>query len=79
MYQIWYPAHNGTNKPFEQRYETLDAAKAKRAVSGDLVVFAGTTNVVPDYSWLWNWEIEDQAYAFRAVRTAELDQLTIGA
>lgn len=33
-------------------HETLEAARASRVLSGDLVVHGGTTTVVADEAWL---------------------------
>lgn len=77
MYQIYYPAHCGLTTVgdlFRPVYETLEDAKNARKVSGDLVVFKGTTNIVPDEGWLWDWEREDpQTYANKAVQFAKMD------
>lgn len=49
--------------------ETIEEAKEKRVVSGDLVVHAVTHNVVQDIGWLWDWERNNpQSYAFRAIQ-----------
>lgn len=49
-----------------------------RQVSGDIVVFQHTTNIVPDEAWLWDWEKQPtgesfgfgKSYAMRAVEFA---------
>jgi hypothetical protein len=35
---------------------SLEAAQAARLVAGDLVVHAGTQDIVVDERWLWPWE-----------------------
>jgi len=34
----------------------LDEAREARVLSGDLVVHAGTNNIVKSDEWLWDWE-----------------------
>jgi len=48
---------------------SLEAARDARKVSGDLVVYAGTTNIVKNKSWLWDWEKADpDVYAQLAIK-----------
>lgn len=47
---------------------TLEAARAERYVSGDLVVDSDTLEVVKDPAWLFPWESKDpNCYAQRAI------------
>lgn len=49
----------------------LFAAKDARRLSGDLVVRAGTQEVVGNTAWLWGWELADPTcYAHRQVLAA---------
>lgn len=49
--------------------DSLDEISALRKVSGDLVVYAGTTNVVTDPFWLFPWEKKDsESYARKAIK-----------
>jgi hypothetical protein len=57
--------------------ETLQEAKSKRVISGDVVVHHGTTVVVKDPSWLWDWERDNpQSYAYRMTQRNEERPLT---
>ena len=50
-----------------QMFSTLEQARDARQVSGDLVVGAGTTEVVRSTRWMWDWEKADPiSYAMRA-------------
>jgi hypothetical protein len=50
--------------------QTLEEAKANRVCGGDLVVDRHMA-IVPDKSWLWDWELRDpRAYAHRAILSA---------
>ena len=51
--------------------QTIEAARDARQVSGDIVVHAGTSDVVQDYAWLWDWEQPD-SYALRAIEAQKL-------
>jgi hypothetical protein len=51
--------------------DTLEEAEKLRVVSGDLVVWADTHEVVKDPAWLFDWERKDpNSYAMRAMRAA---------
>lgn len=43
-----------------KKYEILE----KRAVSGDIVVFTGTKEIVPDPWWLFDWEKDENEKSF---------------
>ena len=45
---------------------TLEEAKSKREVSGDLVVDMATGRIVTDETWLWEWE-KEKSYAKAAI------------
>jgi len=48
---------------------TLEDAKALRFLSGDLVVYDGTDEIVPLLDWLWGWEkLDPHCYAQQAIR-----------
>lgn len=48
---------------------TLEEARDKRCMSGDLVVHAGTHRIVKSQKWLWDWEQKNSdSYAQRAIR-----------
>lgn len=50
------------------RFDCLAEASDARKVSGDLVVYSGTNDVVLDPTWLWEWEKKDPtAYARKAI------------
>lgn len=51
---------------------TLEEAKARRQVSGDLVVHADTYEVVKSDEWLWDWEKKEErpGYARKAIEDA---------
>lgn len=64
-YQLYYPPGISRGKLSPEIYSTLDDAKNARECSGELVVHAGTYNVVLDPSWLWDWEKNNHdSYAF---------------
>ena len=47
---------------------SLEEAKEKREVSGDLVVLHGTNRIVTSHEWLFNWEKDiDDCYARRVI------------
>ena len=49
--------------------DTLEGARARREVSGDLVVYGETHKIVIDPKWLFPWEQEDPScYAQQAIR-----------
>ena len=49
--------------------DTLEGARDRRAMSGDLVVHGDTHKVVTDPSWLSPWERDNPAcYAQKAIR-----------
>lgn len=51
---------------YHRRIETLELCAEFRAVSGDIVVHSGTTNVVQSQDWLFEWEKKDpNSYAYR--------------
>lgn len=41
---------------FHHGVHTLVEARNLRMCSGDIVVHAGTLDIVQDYEWLWDWE-----------------------
>lgn len=44
-------------------------ARSHRVISGDLVVQTGTTKIVINTVWLWDWEKKDpNSYANRKIR-----------
>jgi dipeptidase len=52
---------------------TLEAARDARSLSGDLVVRAGTREVIADPTWLWDWEkAQPHCYAARKIRDASV-------
>jgi hypothetical protein len=54
-----------------ERLPTLEAAKNARFVSGDLVVYSGTNDIVPSEEWLWDWEKKSEhCYAKNAIKHA---------
>lgn len=49
--------------------DTLEKARNARFVSGDLVVYWGTTQVVNSKEWLFDWEkLDPDCYAQKAIR-----------
>lgn len=55
-------------------FDTQDEALLHRRVSGQLLVYSGTVNVVENDSWLWDWERKDDScYAARNVAMARGD------
>lgn len=55
-------------------FDTQDEALLHRKVSGQLLVYSGTTDVVENDSWLWDWEKKDyKCYAARNVAMARGD------
>lgn len=48
---------------------SLEDAKNARKVNGDLVVFHGTTDVVPSEDWLWE-DRSIETYALREIEKA---------
>jgi hypothetical protein len=57
-------------------FSSLDGANLARKVSGDLVVDSKTLEVIPDPSWLWDWELNDpKTYAHQHVAFA-MNKLT---
>lgn len=70
-FEIHFRRNYDTPKDFSKvgTCNTLEEAKALRAVSGDLVVDALTGDIVTDTGWLWDWELQDEAsYAQRAIK-----------
>ena len=71
MFDIHFRRHFNSKNDYvevKRNLDTLEQARDSRAVSGDLVVFAGTMDVVPSDEWLWDWEKQDsQSYAQRAM------------
>ncbi len=66
-----YCGHNRfcPNVTIKSRIETLERAKEERKVSGDLVVFEGTLNIVPDENWLFDWEKNNpKSYAYNQIQ-----------
>jgi hypothetical protein len=53
--------------------DTLAKARNARTVSGDIVVYHKTTQVVRDKEWLWDWE-KDDPHCY-AVRRMEMDDV----
>jgi hypothetical protein len=54
---------------FHGSFTNLIAARNARILSGEVVVHTGTTRIVKDPTWLWDWEREDgYSYAGRLVR-----------
>jgi hypothetical protein len=72
LYEIIYRKDG----PYQGKYQyaligkanSLEEAREKRKVSGDIVVWADTHKVVQDPTWLWEWEKQKQndSYAYRA-------------
>lgn len=74
MYDIiWIKDNQPTQyTKFHSALPSLDLARDLRVVSGDLVVFAGTTEVVPSQDWLWPWERDNpKSYAFNKIKKAK--------
>lgn len=47
---------------------SLKLAREAREVSGDLVVFHGTSEIVRNDEWLWDWEKNNpESYAWQAI------------
>lgn len=71
MYEIHFRRWHNTPRDFSRVgvATTLDEAREKRCMSGDLVVHADTHQVVKSPEWLWDWEKQDpDSYAQRAIR-----------
>lgn len=57
-----------------ERIATLAEARDLRVVSGDLVVYQKTSEVVVNDEWLWDWEkAKDECYARRAINSVKVD------
>ena len=66
-YGVWYDQYVHIAGPFP----CIEGAAQARKLCGDLVVDSQTLEVVPDPSWLWDWELNDpQTYAHRHVAHA---------
>jgi hypothetical protein len=45
---------------------SIDEARSRRQLSGDLIVDVASDKVVLDPSWLWDWECDNHAsYAYQ--------------
>ncbi len=57
---------------------SIGEAQSKRKVSGDLVVFQETMEIVPFDNWLFEWEKKNPScYAQRAIEMAKLKRCKI--
>jgi hypothetical protein len=56
---------------------TLCEARRRRQVSGDLVFYHQTNNIVTDPEWLFDWEKQDErCYAQKRIRRQRMKDLT---
>lgn len=63
----WYSGRGDTDCVLIGMADTLEEAKEKREVSGDLVVDRDGY-IVPDKAWLWDYERDDvNSYAHKAI------------
>lgn len=75
LYEIHFRRDADTKEDFVNvgplGLDSLEKAKEARKVSGDLVVYYWTKEVVKDPSWLWDWEKNDpNCYAQRAIKAS---------
>lgn len=71
FYVIQYNERCGDFLVLEGPFSSVEQAKAKRYLSGDLIVDENYTPVL-DQNWLWAWEIErEDSYAKRMINLAK--------
>lgn len=76
MYSIHYRRHLNSKRSSEYLVlatgiQTLEEAREKRIVSGDLVVYTSSGEVVKDDAWLWNWEKNNpDSWAYNAIQSS---------
>lgn len=64
----WYNTHD--DYALIACCSTLAEARDKRVVSGDLVVYADTHQIVRSTEWLWDWELSNpNCYAQMAIKS----------
>lgn len=73
MYNVvWVKDGTKQHTVLKTNIKTLKEANAARWASGDLVVYAGTLDVITDDEWLWDWEKKNPgSYAYRKVMKAK--------
>ena len=49
---------------------SIAEAREARRVSGDIVVFHNTMEIVSNTDWLWDWEMNCECYAIKRIRMA---------
>lgn len=65
---IFQNDYHGQYSVIASGLKTVVEAKAHRQVTGDIVVFHGTTNIVRNKTWLWKAEVNDpSSYAMRRI------------
>lgn len=71
MYEIHFRRSAVSKRDFSliaSGINTLEEARNKRSVSGDLVVYASNHEVVKSYDWLFDWEkLNPNCYAQQAI------------
>lgn len=75
-YEVHHRRYYNTPNDFAliAKCKTLEEAKKKRVVSGDLVVHAHNHKIVVNSEWLWDWEKKDSyCYARRAI-SSEMEE-----
>jgi hypothetical protein len=70
---FWNDLQHSNRTYVARRVTSLSGARDARQVSGDLVVYAGSDDVVQSEDWLWGWEREARAksYAWRHAAHAD--------
>ncbi len=69
VYEVHFRRDIGTHRDYTMVgvASTIKEAEALRKVSGDLVVHACNHQIVLDPGWLWGWEKDQKAYAYKAL------------
>lgn len=60
------------------KLDNLVLANASRSVSGDLVVWSGTAQVVPGDEWLFSWEKKDPNCFARKMQEKSVSDIKSG-
>lgn len=61
---IFQNDYHGQYSIVGQNFPTVAEAKKARQVSGDIVVYHNTTEIVRNTAWMWRNEVEEKSYAY---------------
>lgn len=74
---IFQNDYNGQYSVVASGLKTVAEAKAHRQVSGDIVVFHKTTNIVRNKTWMWKCEVDDpNSYVMRRIKGPDVKTMT---